>query len=560
MLLQKRNNSYYFRYTYPPEIRLILGRRELCKSLRTPNRLLAQSKSARYFTFVAAIKDIYSKMSGLTPLQFKKLIQEASENLEADLAMTRASESTQMALESLRVEMYTLEEYWNPEDGEFEVAPVEAFVRLVSQSDYEGENIETILGHWDDVFERCGVNRSNYSHETQWRVLEELLLVYYPWAEKKFFTIKANMEKRKGKRLSSFIAPDYLQSPHLLINNQAVSAESKRNKRVKSPPVLSEVYKQFLDFKPDLKSKMRESYNRYIEILIALIGDKSIDKIDRKCLKKALSRIEELPAKNRKPYNKMSWSEILDIEVPESDFIAKKTVQDHVKFWQTLFAYVMKETEYIDVSPTANIKYSVDSRKNSYAPLSDFEVKAVLQQAKSSGHHWWYVLCVLAAYTGARKGELLALKPSDFKKDDDTGRDYFYIAESKTDAGSRMVPIADSICDEVMKYVGGIPDNDFLFLEGRRKEKVLVNWIRSHITGIGNELVSDKGRRKVFHSFRHSFITKARSLGNELSLVQAVVGHEQSNTGQTQIYTNEYPLSAVLCVVDSVSYESGGMP
>jgi integrase len=500
-------------------------------------------------------------MSGLTPLQFKKLIQEASENLEADLAMTRASESTQTALEYRRVEMYTLEEYWNSEDGEFEVTPAKAFIRLASQPDYEGESIENILGHWNDVFERCGIDRNSYSHETQWRVLEELLLVYYPWVEKKFFTIKANMEKNKGQRLSGFITPDYLQPSRLSVNSQAVSAEIKSNKRVKSLPVLSEVYKQFLDFKPDLKSKMRDSYNRYIEILIALIGDKSIDKIDRKCLKKALSRIEELPAKNRKPYNKMSWSEILDIEVPESDFIAKKTVKDHVKFWQTLFAYVMKETEYIEVSPTANIQYSVDSRKDSYAPLSDVEVGSILKQAKSSDRYWWYILCTLAAYTGARKGELLALKPNDFKKDDDTGRAYFYIAASKTDAGRRKVPIALSIRDEVVNYIDSISDNEPLFPEGKKKEKQLVNWIRDSITEMGNELVSDQGRRKVFHSFRHSFITKARSLGNELSLVQAVVGHEQSNTGQTQIYTNEYPLGAVLCVVDSVSYgKLGGMP
>ena len=169
MLLQKRNNSYYFRYTYPPEIRVILGRRELCRSLRTPNKLLAQSKSARYFTFVAAIKDIHSKMSGLTPLQFKKLIQEASENLEADLAMTRASESTQMALESLRVEMYTLEEYWNSEDGEFEVAPVEAFVRLVSQSDYEGENIETI----EEKIITLKVENFNIEDDQHWSFLIE---------------------------------------------------------------------------------------------------------------------------------------------------------------------------------------------------------------------------------------------------------------------------------------------------------------------------------------------------------------------------------------------------
>ena len=123
-------------------------------------------------------------MQGLTPLQFKNLIVEASENLEAELAMTRKSESTRSALEALTAEIYTLEEYWDSEHGEYDVTPCDAYVRLVNSPDYEGEDIETTLGHWDDVFENCGIDRKRYDHKTQWRLLEELLQIYYPWLHK----------------------------------------------------------------------------------------------------------------------------------------------------------------------------------------------------------------------------------------------------------------------------------------------------------------------------------------------------------------------------------------
>jgi site-specific recombinase XerD len=558
MLLQKRNNSYYFRYSFPPLIRIILGRQELCKSLYTSNKLIAQSKAARYFAFVATIKDIYSKVSDLTPLQFKKLIQEALDNLEADLDMIRGRECSLEAQEGINSEVRTLEEYWNPADQEFNVAPPEVFVRLVNSEGYEGENIETMLSHWDHVFVKSGVVRSKFSHQTQWRILEDLLKVYYPWLLEKYHVIEEKLRSTHNsgphRRRPSVGLPDYVSRPEKEVSVQNITQIKRVKKISSSSPPLSKVYKEFLQYKPTLTLEYIRGYDGYLEVLIALVGDKAVDEITKKHLKNALSRVEELPRKNCKPYNKMSWSELIDIEVPEEDFISRKTVTEHLKFWQSLFAYVMSETEYLEVSPTANLKYKVDTGKNSYAALTDREVRGILEGSKSSDKYWWHILCSLAAYTGARKSELLALKPSDFKKDDDTGRDYFHISDSKTDAGIRNVPVAECICNEVMGYVNKISNDEYLFPVGRTKEKLLVGWVRGHLTEMGNSLVNDHGNRKVFHSFRHSFVTKVLAEGNELSLVQSVIGHEKSNSGQTQRYTHQFPIKSLLCVVDCIVY------
>ncbi|WP_394391010.1 tyrosine-type recombinase/integrase [Shewanella woodyi] len=58
----------------------------------------------------------------------------------------------------------------------------------------------------------------------------------------------------------------------------------------------------------------------------------------------------------------------------------------------------------------------------------------------------------------------------------------------------------------------------------------------------------------MFHSFRHTFITKSRSHGVELGLLQEVVGHEKFESGITRRYTHSYPLKALLTVVDNIQY------
>ena len=59
----------------------------------------------------------------------------------------------------------------------------------------------------------------------------------------------------------------------------------------------------------------------------------------------------------------------------------------------------------------------------------------------------------------------------------------------------------------------------------------------------------------MFHSFRHTFITKSRGAGNGDTLVQHVVGHEKMHFGVTDKYTHDYDLYQVLDVVDKVIFE-----
>lgn len=67
----------------------------------------------------------------------------------------------------------------------------------------------------------------------------------------------------------------------------------------------------------------------------------------------------------------------------------------------------------------------------------------------------------------------------------------------------------------------------------------------------------DFGDRKVFHSLRHTFITKARAAGVDVAKVQQVVGHEKVGLNVTDRYAHAFSLKDVLDVIDSLKFKSG---
>jgi len=81
------------------------------------------------------------------------------------------------------------------------------------------------------------------------------------------------------------------------------------------------------------------------------------------------------------------------------------------------------------------------------------------------------------------------------------------------------------------------------------------NSITNRFRSLNMDKKTEDGERIVFHSLRHTFITKARSKGIETVLVQEVVGHEKTGSGVTDRYTHRFSLEDLLPVVDAVTYQ-----
>lgn len=312
-------------------------------------------------------------------------------------------------------------------------------------------------------------------------------------------------------------------------------------------PTLSQAWTDFVAWK-NWTTKRAGINANLMDNLLFFLGDVQVRTITKRDLRAALESIRGLPQRNRGPYRGKSLQEISRMAIPEEHRVADKTVKEHLKLCQSLFsAYLVKEREILQVSPTDNLRLEVEDQR--FACLGDSQVLNVLEKARKKPD-WvrWFLL--IAAYSGARRSEIARLRTDDFKVCPDTGRHYFVVKTGKTKAARRIVPLHHKVLAEgLLDWVREMDGPLFELVQANP------NRITDHFGSLVGEKTNDLGERLVFHSLRHTFITKSRSAGASTVLVQQVVGHEKRGAGITDRYTHSFPLRDVLPVVDLVSYQ-----
>jgi integrase len=158
--------------------------------------------------------------------------------------------------------------------------------------------------------------------------------------------------------------------------------------------------------------------------------------------------------------------------------------------------------------------------------LTDKEIEEVIACEDSKYTLFWTLL----AYTGARPGEICALKPEDI----DLSNKIIYIQKSKTGL-TRKAPIADHIIDPLTLRLRTL-SSPYLFALQRTGKPItymsyMVNWKkRLEILGITKKVAP--------YSFRHSFITNSLGNGADLFAVQDIVGHTSAQTTRMYYHGN----------------------
>ena len=240
-------------------------------------------------------------------------------------------------------------------------------------------------------------------------------------------------------------------------------------------------------------------------------------------------------------------SELRKLSIPDEDRVSSKYVKDHLKLCQGLFnSYLKNEREVIGVSPTDGLKWEYENKR--FGSLTDSEVRGVMGKLKDKPE-WFKWFLILGAYSGARRSEIASLTTGDIKQCEDTGRYYFVVREGKTKAAKRLVPIHSEVIK--LGFIDWLKEcNERIFDTAYRN----LNRVTDLFGSLLERKVNDYGERLVFHSLRHTFITKARAAGVSDVRIQQVVGHEKKGAGQTDRYTHTFPLKDILVVVDSVSF------
>ena len=184
---------------------------------------------------------------------------------------------------------------------------------------------------------------------------------------------------------------------------------------------------------------------------------------------------------------------------------------------------------YIDISKPGN------PNSHSREPFKKTEIK-MLWSAKDSNIYMSVVLILI--YTGLRIGELLDLK----KEDVHLNKRWFYVRESKTDAGIREVPIAEKIVPLFEYWL--LRDCEYLICTPENEHFLYRNYYDSYWTPLMNSLSLDKHRP---HDTRHTCISLLTEAGVDERIIKKIVGHKGQGVTET-VYTHielPYKLEAI---------------
>lgn len=193
-----------------------------------------------------------------------------------------------------------------------------------------------------------------------------------------------------------------------------------------------------------------------------------------------------------------------------------------------------------------------------YEPFSNDELAAIFsstypEEMPKPDHYW---LPIVALFTGARREEIASLKASNVKKVD--GVSCFLIEGGKTADARRVVPVHSQLEGlGFMKYAQHLQSmgQELLFpylndgANGRGK-----NAGRQFAKLLDKRQIKDE--RKVFHSFRHTLITRLHATGANPAHVMQITGHrgETAQSVHFQTYTHDVGLKALADTLEKLAY------
>lgn len=237
-------------------------------------------------------------------------------------------------------------------------------------------------------------------------------------------------------------------------------------------------------------------------------------------------------------------------------------------FLRSLFEYAINNNLFFTANPFERVKISTKAKLKkqvrSYKPFEDDDLKIIFEELKyraflkKPDYHW---LPFLSLYTGARVEELASLKLDQITKVD--GVLVFDIQHdaAKNSNSVRKIPLPDIILkSKFLDYVEQVKATKATHLFPHLKDgKNGFSKNMSRRFGEYLDKLEIKDDRKVFHSFRTTFINSMTNLNVHPAILMAIVGHyEQGKVDFSSPHFTNYqqdkPMKILKEAMDKLTY------
>ncbi len=520
-----RNGRYYLRARIPQDIISIIGKREIKKSLHTSDRnealeRLPPEAAEVSELFAAARRKLKAEVERLTPdltdseakrlayIWFRKRERESVEDAFQDPASNPA------ALEEAR---FLLGELLSGEDESLVIPLIQQTVdQMLIEAGFPSKPASKHPGPIQPAIKRRVPD------------IDKTSTVYQGLCDR----IKRGMVenvRRQQQRLKG--------QPTVTIDP---AFHPEATERAATGPLLSKILELWLAERQPPAQTERD-WRLVVRRFTELHGDHSVDTISKAHVREFKDALLQIPKVLPRKIQKLPLPKILGATKGSNQLtLSAGAVTKQLKALQSLLSWsvangylehnvamgitVAQAKEVAD----KRIAFDADDLQKIFAEIGQFRVR------NPSG--FW--LPLLAAYTGARAGELIQLGANDICHRD--GIDFISInvengKSLKTKSSIREVPIHPELVKcGFLEYVAArrAAGDDRLFLELKREtsDRITEKFSKAFLRYRRSIGITDP--RKVFHSFRHSFkeACRAASIGEEIH--DSLTGHSNGSVGR----------------------------
>jgi len=341
-----------------------------------------------------------------------------------------------------------------------------------------------------------------------------------------------------------------------------------------SAPTISTAWLEYVAEKtaglprPSWKPKTTAEQQATILEFKEIVGDLPVNKLTRDQMLMYRDKVSRLPANRRKRYPDKTTAELLEMDISADHLPAARTVHEKLVRIGAFLRWCRDTKGYLTSDPLAGIH--VESESQSYAVFTQNDLKLLFNsETYERGQHsrsWHFWTPLIGLYTGARQSEIAQLTTRNVIEEDQVWllaiTDEGEGQHVKTRAGIRKVPISSKLVGlGLLDYVAALKNlgEKRLFPDLARGKhgwgQKVSRWFNDTYRKQCGIKPDPTGGRKVFHSFRHTAITKALSSSvASLAHFQQVFGHEKSVLGETATYMGAFPAATLVPVIEALDF------
>jgi integrase len=261
--------------------------------------------------------------------------------------------------------------------------------------------------------------------------------------------------------------------------------------------------------------------------------------------------MHHLPKRRRvsAPYKGKTLPRLMALDIPEENKLEAATLSQAFTYVRGFVGWLEEERLLDRDWPARSLNKVLEVHRKASAihptAFTDEELALLFHPDHFRPDHfrasWNFWLPLLGLYTGARLEELCQLHVADIRQEDGSGVWFLDINDQgskhlKTEAGKRPVPIHPALVElglldrvKALRAKGEV--RLFPGLKVRPSTGNLSGtagqWFTRYRRNCGVGGAGGEKSAKVFHSFRHTLITRAKFLGLDRRAVKELVGHEQ---------------------------------